>query len=378
MNLFSTPSFRRGRAIRIKEWAQIWLDPSTIGLVVLLPLILMFFFGSAMSLDTYATRTGIVDLDRSAASREVVASFANNEHFTIREETALPPIHDAILRGELRGVVIIPDGFERGLQTGDIRNLHLITDGTQPNTARFLAGHSSGILATWLQARSAEQGQVGSAPPIEVLTRYSYNPELKSRFMLIPGAIAIVLAMIGCLLTALIMAREYERGTMEGLLSTPITIPSLVFNKLAPYYLLGLAAAGLCVGVAVYIYELPLRGSIFALFAIASSFLFAVLGQGLFISAITKSQFVSTQIALLVGFLPSMLLSGFLFEIDSMPKVIQWLTYLVPARYLVGPLQSVFLVGDIWDVFLPNIALLCGLGAFFFLRVTKSITRKIV
>ncbi len=185
------------------------------------------------------------------------------------------------------------------------------------------------------------------------------------------------MAMIGSLLTALIMAREYERGTMEGLLSTPISIPGLVISKLLPYYVLGLASTGICVAVAVLGYGLPFRGSFLALFLVSSAFLAAVLGQGLLISAGTKNQFVSTQFALLSGFLPSLLLSGFLFEIDSMPIAIQWLTYIVPARYLIPPLQSVFLVGDIWTMFLPNILALLGFGAFFFLRVTRAIKRQI-
>ena len=149
----------------------------------------------------------------------------------------------------------------------------------------------------------------------------------------VPGvAIAIVMAMIGSLLTALVMAREYERGTIEGLLATPISVPALVLNKVLPYFILGLGSTGLCVAVAVLGYGLPFRGSVLALFAIGASFLVAVLGQGLMISAATKNQFVSTQFALLSGFLPSLLLSGFLFEIDSMPRPIQWLTYIVPAR----------------------------------------------
>ncbi len=196
-------------------------------------------------------------------------------------------------------------------------------------------------------------------------------------YTLVPGAIGIVMAMIGSLLTALIMAREYERGTMEGLLSTPISIPGLVLSKLLPYYVLGLASTAICVAVAVQGYGLPFRGSLFALFLVASAFLAAVLGQGLLISAGTKNQFVSTQFALLSGFLPSLLLSGFLFEIDSMPLGIQWLTYIVPARYLIPPLQSVFLVGDIWSMFLPNILALLGFGIFFFLRVTRAIKRQI-
>ncbi|HUQ13418.1 MAG TPA: ABC transporter permease [Novosphingobium sp.] len=363
-------------AILIKEWAQIWRDPSTIGLVVVLPLLLMFLFGSAVSLDTTGTRTGLVDHDRSAASRDLAATFARNRYFAVSEASALAPLEARLMRDELRGIVVIPEGFGAGLATGRPRDIQVITDGAQPNTAAFLAGHSRGLLAAWSAARAHERG-VGEAPPLTINPRYRYNPGLRSRYTLVPGAIAIVMAMIGTMLTALIMAREYERGTMEGLLASPVSIPALVAAKLLPYFLLGLASTAVCVGVAVTVYGIPLRGSFFALLLIASAFLSAVLGQGLLISAGTRNQFVSTQFALLSGFLPSLLLSGFLFEIDSMPVAIQWLTYIVPARYLIPSLQSVFLTGDIWPLFLPNVFVMAGFGAFFFWRVTRSIGRTI-
>ncbi len=366
----------RAGAIRTKEWAQIWRDPSTFGLVVLMPLILMFLFGNAVSLDSHGTRAGIVDLDRSAASRDLVASFAHNASFDLEESTALPPLEARLLSDQLRGVIVIPQGFERAMGTRAPLTVQIIVDGSQPNTAAFLTGHARGLLASWLQARASVRGVV-IAPPLSLLTRFNYNPGLQSRFMLVPGAISIIMAMIGSLLTALVMSREYERGTMEGLLATPISIPALVFNKLLPYFILGMASTGMCVCVAVLGYGLPFRGSVCALVIIASAFLMAVLGQGLMISAMTKNQFVSTQFALLSGFLPSMLLSGFLFEIDSMPRIIQLMTYLVPARYLISSLQTVFLVGDIWPLFLPNIGVLLCFGGFFFFRVTRSITRTV-
>jgi ABC-2 type transport system permease protein len=368
--------FPRASALRAKEWAQIWLDPSTFGLVVLLPLMLMFLFGNAVSLDSRGTRTGLVDLDRSAASRDLAASFAANVHFALREGQALAPLEHDLTAGRLRAIIVIPDGFERSLVTRTPQNVQIITDGAQPNTAAFAAGHAHGVLITWLQARARDRG-FAIMPALDLLPHYNYNPGLESRYMLVPGAIAIVMAMIGSLLTALVMSREYERGTMEGLLATPISVPALVFNKLVPYFILGMGSTSICVAVAVFGYGLPFRGSILALLVIGSSFLTAALGQGLMISAFTKNQFVSTQFAMLSGFLPSLMLSGFLFEIDSMPRPIQWVTYLVPARYLIPSLQSVFLIGDVWHLFLPNIVIMLSFGAFFFYRITKSIKRTI-
>ncbi|MDP3677010.1 MAG: ABC transporter permease [Novosphingobium sp.] len=363
-------------AVMAKEWAQIWRDPSTIGLVLVLPLLLMFLFGSAVSLDTTATRTGIVDRDRSAASRDLVAAFARNRYFAIQEAPAVEPLARAMLADEVRGIVVIPEGFGRGLANGRPRDIQMLTDGAQPNTAAFIAGHARGLLATWSAARLGERGEA-RPPVLQINARYRYNPGLRSRYTLVPGAIAIVMAMIGTMLTALIVAREYERGTMEGLLASPIPVPLLVAAKLFPYFVLGLAATAVCVGVAIVAYDLPFRGTFPALLLISAAFLSAVLGQGLLISAGTRNQFVSTQFALLSGFLPSLLLSGFLFEIDSMPQPIQYLTYIVPARYLIPPLQSVFLTGDIWAIFWPNAAIMFGFGAFFFWRVTKAIGRTI-
>ncbi|MFN5819540.1 MAG: ABC transporter permease, partial [Novosphingobium sp.] len=338
--------------------------------------ILMFLFGSAVTLDVHGTRTGLIDLDRTSASRDLAATLSNNSYFRIAEQSSVAEAEPQLRSGALRGFVVIPDGFERDLASGTAPAVQLVTDGSQVNTATLLAANLRGTLRSWTEARARQQDQA-FVPPLSLIARYTYNPELESRYMLVPGAIGIVMAMIGSLLTALIMAREYERGTMEGLLSTPISIPALVLSKLLPYYVLGLASTAICVAVAVLGYGLPFRGSFLALFLVSSAFLAAVLGQGLLISAGTKNQFVSTQFALLSGFLPSLLLSGFLFEIDSMPTAIQWLTYIVPARYLIPPLQSVFLVGDIWSMFLPNILALMGFGAFFFLRVTRAIKRQI-
>ncbi|MDE2437203.1 MAG: ABC transporter permease, partial [Sphingomonadales bacterium] len=307
---------------------------------------------------------------------ELVQSLRHNAYFAVDEGPSLEALEIGLKDGTVRGVAVIPEHFEQGMVLQQPRDIQLVTDGSQVNTATFLTAHLRGALRDWALARAAEEGD-NAGPALQLVARFNYNPGLESRFMLVPGAIGIVMAMIGSLLTALIMAREYERGTMEGLLSTPISIPSLVLSKLLPYYVLGLASTGICVLVAVFGYGLPFRGSILALFLIASAFLAAVLGQGLLISAATKNQFVSTQFALLSGFLPSLLLSGFLFEIDSMPPAIRWLTYIVPARYLIPPLQGVFLVGDVWSLFLPNIAILFGFGAFFFLRVTRAIKRRI-
>jgi ABC-2 type transport system permease protein len=202
-----------------------------------------------------------------------------------------------------------------------------------------------------------------------------FNPELKSRYFLVPGAIAVIMTMVGTLLTALVVAREWERGTMEAIMATPVSMAEFLASKLIPYFVLGLGAMVMCTLVAIFAFDVPFRGSPVALLLIASAFLVPALGQGLLISAATKNQFVASQIALLSAFLPSFLLSGFLFEIASMPTFIQAITYAVPARYLIPSLQTVFVAGDQWGLFVRDIAAMLCFGAVFF-ALTFRATRK--
>ena len=278
-----------------------------------------------------------------------------------------------MVRGEIRGIVVIPQDFGSGYARGNPPPVQIIADGSMPNTANFTRSYSEGLLNTWMANEAAARG-ADPAPPIDLSLRYWYNPSLTSRNFLVPGAIAIVMTMIGTLLTSLVIAREWERGTMEAMMATPMHMAEFLISKIVPYFVLALASTALCTLLAVTMFGVPLRGSIFALMAISTAYLMPALGQGLFISAATKNQFVASQVALLSGFLPTFLLSGFMFEISSMPTIIQAITYIVPARYFVPSLQTVFLAGDIWAMLLPNIGIMLLFGAGFFalcIRVTK-------
>lgn len=369
-----TGRWGRMRAVMRKEWGQIRRDPSTFGIAGLLPLLLLFLFGYAVSLDTAATRTALVMQDQGAAAQRLAGAFAASRSFRIEPAASVRAAEDALVAGRLRAILIIPQDFSRTLARGQAAQVQLITDGSVPNTAAFAAGHARALLRHWSAQEAAARGQ-SRPPPLTIVPHYVYNAELKSRHFLVPGAIAIVMAMIGSMLTALVVAREWERATMEALLATRLTVAEMTIAKVVPYFLLGLGSMALCVLVAVGLYDLPLKGSLLALVALSAAFLFATLGQGLLISAAAKSQFVSTQYALLSGFLPSLLLSGFLFEISSMPTAVQWLTWLVPARYLIPPLESLFLAGNIWGLIWPNMAALIGFGLFFFWRAIGA-TRK--
>jgi ABC-2 type transport system permease protein len=363
-------------AILLKESLQILRDPSTFGMAVVLPLLLLFVFGYGISLDTRGTKVGLSVEDSSPVARDLAGAFHHSRWFTVVDGHNLDGFKASLVAGDVRGIIIIPAQFEQKLAQGGASAIQVITDGSSPNTAAFLAGHARGLVAEWALQRAAERGE-NAQQPISVIPRFAYNPGLESRYFLVPGAIAIVMTMIGTMLTALVIAREYERGTMEGLMATPLGVVELIISKIVPYYFLGLGSMVLCTTVAVTMFGLPFHGSVIALFIIASAFLFPALGQGLLISAATRNQFVSTQIALLSGWLPSLLLSGFLFEIDSMPRPIQWLTYLVPARYLIPPLETVFLIGDLWSLFLPNIAIMLLFGSVFFFLSWRATSRTI-
>ena len=232
-----------------------------------------------------------------------------------------------------------------------------------------------GVIGTWAEQRAIESGRSGAASGAE--ERVWFNPELTSRFFLVPGSVAIVMALVGTLLTALVVAREWERGTMEALMATPVSAVELLLGKVVPYFVLGLASMTLCTLVAVFLFQVPFRGSIGALYAVSAAFLLPALGQGLLISAATKNQFLASQLALLSSFLPTFLLSGFLFEISSMPKPIQLVTQIVPARWLIPSLQSVFLAGDLWALFMKSIGVLTLYGALFLVLAVRTTKKRV-
>ena len=373
----STPprlfDLRRLLALIRKESLQVIRDPSALIITFVLPVVLLFLFAYAVSLDVDGVRLGLVVEGEGPATTELTASFRATPFFDTTVVHDRRQVEDRLVAGELRGLVVIPQDFDRALVGRGEPRIQVITDGSQPNTANFVAGYAEGVVGTWWASR---QG-AGTAPSrgIALEQRFWFNPELESKRFLVPGAIAIVIAMIGTLLTALVVAREWERGTMEAIFSTPAGIVEILLGKLLPYFVLGLAATLGCAALATAVFGVPLRGSVGALLLLSSVFLIPALGQGFLISATARNQFVASQLAMISGFLPSFLLSGFLFPIDSMPRWIQLLTTVIPARYFVSSLQTVFLAGDVWAVFVPDILAMLAVGLVFF-GLTAATTRK--
>ncbi|BAT59592.1 inner membrane transport permease YbhS [Variibacter gotjawalensis] len=360
-----------------KETLQVIRDPSSILIAFVLPVVLLFLFGYALSLDATVTRIGIAIESPTPAARELAANFQASRYFTVKLATDRRELEEDLVVNRIRGIVVIPADF-----TADNANpqtpprLQVLVDGTDPNTASFVLNYAQGVVQTWRNQTAIDHG-VNPAPLIDVEQRVWFNQELVSRNFLVPGAIAIVMTMIGTLLTALVVAREWERGTMEAMMATPVSSLQLLAGKILPYFILGLLALTLCVAVSVLLFGVPFRGSLIALYLVSAAFLCPALGLGLLISAGTKNQFLASQLALVAGFLPAFLLSGFLFEIASMPKIIQWLTMIIPARYYIPALQTVFLAGDIWPLYAQSIAVLLTMGAVLFALAARTTKKRL-
>ena len=368
-------AMRRFMALVRKETYQIVRDPSSILIAVVLPLILLFLFGYAVSLDATRTRIGLVDEAPTPLSEQLAASFRASRYFDVQMGRDRRDFEQDLEWGKIRGIVVIPATFTTDAESHRVPKIQVIVDGSEPNTANFVQNYAQGVVATWTRLHATEAG--ASVSGITVRDRFWFNPELLSRNFLIPGSIAIVMTLVGTLLTSLVVAREWERGTMEAMMATPVTVVELLAGKILPYFLLGLASMTVCVLLAVFAFHVPFRGSIVALYALSASFLMPALGQGLLISTVTKNQFLASQLALVSAFLPAFLLSGFLFEIDSMPRIIQIITFIVPARYLVPSLQTVFLAGDVWPLFARSIGVMLLIGLILFAIAARNTRKRI-
>jgi ABC-2 type transport system permease protein len=366
---------RRFVALVRKESYQAIRDPSTILIAFVLPLILLFLFGYGVSLDTTRTRIGLVLEQATPLTQDLSASFQASRYFSVTVGRDRRMFEEDLVLGNVRGIVVIPADFTTDYAAGNRPQIQVLVDGSDPNTANFVQNYAQGAVANWERQRQSEM--VAAGPPISIEQRFWFNPELTSRNFLVPGSIAIVMTLVGTLLTSLVVAREWERGTMEAMMATPVTSAELLAGKILPYFLLGLASMTLCVLLAVFLFGVPFRGSVAALYALSAAFLIPALGQGLLISTATKNQFLASQIALITAFLPAFLLSGFLFEINSMPAIIQWITIIVPARYLIPSLQTVFLAGDIWPMFARSIAVMLTIGGIMFVLAARSTRKRI-
>jgi drug efflux transport system permease protein len=371
----SSLSWRRVVALSRKESYQIIRDPSSVIIAFVLPFLLLAIFAYGINLDSSAVRIGLLVEDGGADATRFAATLQATPTLDVRRADSRPQLDQWLVAGDVRGFVVLPRDFSARLnRIGASAPVQVVTDGAEPNTANFVSAYVQGAWQSWLQQRAADRG-ANPSPTIEVIPRYWFNSAAISRHFIVPGSIAVIMTIIGALLTSLVVAREWERGTMEALLSTPVTRTEFLLSKIVPYYLLGMSSMLLCLGFAVTILGVPFRGSVALLLLYTTLFLGSSLGLGLLLSTVTRNQFNAAQAALNAAFLPATMLSGFIYEISGMPAPIRAVTYLIPARYFVEALQTLFQAGFVGSILAKDLVFLLA-SASFFLGVTALRTRR--
>jgi ABC-2 type transport system permease protein len=367
---------RRVMALVRKESLQILRDPSSFLIAGVLPLVMLFIFGFGVSLDLRRVTIAVVVEQTTPETDSLVASFRNSRFFEVRYARHRAEVEADLASGRLKGIVVLAGDFSERLGRGVTAPIQVLVDGSDPNTAGLVQIYAQGLWSNWLQQEAVSQADLVDRPAaaalVNVEPRVWFNPDLNSRYALLPGAVAIVLTLIGTLLTSLVVAREWERGTMEALMATPVTPLELIAGKVVPYFALGMGAMALSVTITVFGFGVPFRGSVLMLTGLSSAYLVVMLGLGLLISTLMKNQFTASQAALIVGFLPAFELSGFIFEIDAMPAPIRLLTRALPPRYFVTSLQTIFLTGDAPSVLIPNGLVLVGMAAAAFFALIRA------
>jgi ABC-2 type transport system permease protein len=369
-------SQRGGSAMRLrgmirKESLQILRDPSSIAIAFVMPVVLLLLFGYGVSLDAKDIPIALVVDQPDAETAAFTAAFHTSEYFAPRPVGSIQEAQQALARRDVDAILWLRQDFSRDLSSPDGAEIGVILNGVDANQARIASGYIQGAWQTWLGAYARSRGQ-DLKLPVTVDARVWFNPAVRSRNFLVPGLIAVIMTLIGALLTALVVAREWERGTMEALMVTPIRIGELLFGKLVPYFVLGMGGMLLSVAMARWQFGVALQGSFWLLLLVSALFMLVALGMGLLISTVARSQFVAGQIAILATFLPAFILSGFIFDIGSMPAPIQVITHVVPARYFVAMLQTLFMAGDVWSVVLANAAALLVMMLVFFALLRRK------
>ena len=364
-------------AVMLKEAKQVTRDPSSWIIAVVMPLTFLFLFGYGLSLDTTVVKIAMVREDSSQDARAFAASIENSKWFLVVHAPDRVSGKQLLQDQSVKATVIIPAEFGERLQAqAQVAQIQVLVDGAEPNTANFVRGYVSAIWAGFLNARGIQQG-ASMAPPITIEARYWFNPNAESRWFLIPGSMTIIMTLLGTLLTALVVAREWERGTLEALYATPLTRGQILIGKTLPYFVLAMISMAVCIATALILFHIPLRGSMLTLGLISAVFLIPALGQGMLISVTMRTQLAAAQMGLMTGYLPAMMLSGFLFDIHSMPAWLRVITLIVPARYMNVSLQTVFLAGDIWAVLIPNMVFMLLVGALFFGLTWRNLHKRV-
>lgn len=369
-------------AIARKEFIHIIRDPRSIGMAVAIPMLLILLFGYALTLDVHNVPTVIWDQSQSHDSRDFISKVEGSKYFSIIGYAhSYPEIERAIDSGQALMALIVPVKFSGRIEAGRAAPVQLIVDGSDSNTATIAIGYGEALAWAYSQDVALTEiqrleGRTVSLP-LDVRSRVWFNADLESKNYIIPGLIAVIMMVIAALLTSLTIAREWERGTMEQLIATPIKGHELILGKLMPYFAIGMLDVLLAVLMGQFLFRVPLRGSPALLFGMAAIFLSGALSLGMLISVVTKNQLLASQLAMVLTFLPSFLLSGFMYATSNMPKPIQMITYLIPAKYFVSLLKGIYLKGVGLEILAMEAVLLSVFGAGTALLANRKFKKKL-
>ncbi|MCX6595104.1 MAG: ABC transporter permease [Acidobacteria bacterium] len=375
-------NLRRYRAIARKEFLHITRDPRSLSISLTLPLVILLLFGYALSLDVNRILTIVDDRDRSPESRALIERFSSSGYFQVTGQVSdTREINAQIDGGQAMVAIVVPASFSKHIAQGQSADVQLLVDGSDSNTAAIARGYAENIVRQFaLEQRERAQNLRGlpkTKQPVDLRARIVYNDDLRSRNYIVPGLIAVILMIIASMLTSLTVAREWETGTMEQLVSTPVRPVELLLGKLTAFFAVGMVDMLICLVAAIFVFNVPLKGSVVALFAISMLFLFGVLCWGIMLSTVAKNQAMAYQMGMLTSFLPAFLLSGFIYSTENMPLVIQGISYLVPARYFITILKGIFLKGVSLRVMWVEVLFLALYALFVFVRTMRKMRLKV-
>ncbi len=375
-------NLRRLKAVAKKEFLHVLRDPRSLMMGIGMPIMLLFLFGYALTLDVDRVPLAVWDRSQTVQSREFISRFTGSRYFDLRINTDnYRRIEQAIDEREVLIALVIPANFARRLSLGEAAVVQAIVDGSDPNTATIALGYADATALAFSRQIAMKQmqraGLTPRLPALELRPRVWFNTDMESRNFIFPGLIAVVMMIMAAILTSLCIAREWETGTMEQLMATPLTATELIFGKLAPYFCIGVLDLILCVGVGEFVFDVPLRGSLWLLTPLSMLFLFGALSFGMLLSIIAKSQLLASQLGIVTTILPAFLLSGFIFPIENMPMPIQAVTHIITARYFVFILRGIYLKDVGMGVLWPEVLFLAGFGLIVMTVAVFKFKKKI-
>ena len=369
-------------AVFRKEILHIRRDPASLIQVILFPVMLLLLNGYALTFDLTHVPLAVYDQEQSQVSQDFIKGFQGTRYFSLRRYVSgYPEITRLINAREVRLALVLPHDFSKTIKSGKTARVQAIIDGTDANTANLIIGYVEAVTSAYSQGVVVERLRLKGLNrlelPVKSEPRVWFNEDLESRNFIVPGLIAIIMTMVGALLTALCIIREKERGTMEGLMGTPLKKSELILGKLGPYFFIGMLDMFIAMGMGKFLFQVPLRGSALLFIGLAALFMLVVLGQGLLISVTARSQLDAYQMAMITTFLPAFILSGSVFAIRQMPLPLQFVSYFVPATYLADISKGIYLKGIGMEILWRDALALCAFAAFFLLFAGRKFVKKI-